>query len=480
MPWITFGLMAACAAAFAVTELVPPVSEADVARAFGEAIRFYQQHPYLELPEEFATIVFEDVRERDREPLREVLKELGRQARERGTDIAAEQRRLEELCGKALELRRNHPLRRYGLRPARRSATAFVTHMFLHVGWLHLLGNMLILYFVGPFVEDRLGRPLFTALYLGAGLVAAAAHVATHPGSDVPLVGASGAIAGVMGAFMVRFTRMRVRFFYLFGLWARGTFWAPAWTMLGLWLGQQLFMASLTGAGSTDGVAYWAHVGGFAAGAAAAFAIKRFGIEERYVEPGIRRRIERTVHANPELELALAAEEAGRLDEAWDRLRRLAIRRPDDRDAALALWRLACARDRVPEAVPAMLRAIDRASREGETDVVREQWMELVRYIPEPPADPGLLLRVARALAEGGEGAAARAAIESALQAAEKGLTAPMAVKAARLSATLDPALAERAARLALRLPGLQPGDVDEVRRLLERLARERGVAPAR
>jgi membrane associated rhomboid family serine protease len=145
-----------------------------------------------------------------------------------------------------------------------------VTLMFLHGGWLHLGGNMLYLWIFGNNVEDRLGHGRFLALYLGAGLVGTAAHVAGDPTSEVPLIGASGAISGVLGAYLLLYPFARVRMIvppFLFR-----TFKVPAWLFLGFWfVFQGIQMAGGLG---QDGrptlgeaeVAWTAHIGGFVAG----------------------------------------------------------------------------------------------------------------------------------------------------------------------------------------------------------------------
>src|SRR5207247_9669974 len=117
---------------------------------------------------------------------------------------------LERLSAKISDAAVTDPLQRWGLVPARIRPDALITHMFLHAGWLHLLGNLFILYLAGPYIEDVWGRPLFAGFYLVSGLVAALAFVLRYPGLDQPLVGASGAIAGVMGAFLVRYGRPEI------------------------------------------------------------------------------------------------------------------------------------------------------------------------------------------------------------------------------------------------------------------------------
>lgn len=140
--------------------------------------------------------------------------------------------------------------------------------MFLHGGWAHLLGNMLYLYLFGDNVEDRFGHLLFLLLYLGSGYVAAMAQVAMDPTSEIPLIGASGAIAGVLGSYLVFFPAVRVRGIIPLGFFGWFAEW-PAWIVLLLWFGLQLFngFASLGMPSGQGGVAFFAHIGGFVFGA---------------------------------------------------------------------------------------------------------------------------------------------------------------------------------------------------------------------
>ncbi|MDD8022489.1 MAG: rhomboid family intramembrane serine protease, partial [Paracoccaceae bacterium] len=138
-----------------------------------------------------------------------------------------------------------------------------VMHMFLHAGFLHLAGNMLFLWVFGDNLEDQLGHLGFALFYLMAGLAAAAAQIAVDPASTVPMVGASGAIAGVMGGYMLLFPRARVDVLLIFIVFFK-VFPIPAWVVLGVWFAFQLLNGTAASVG--DGVAYWAHIGGFVAG----------------------------------------------------------------------------------------------------------------------------------------------------------------------------------------------------------------------
>ncbi|MGO9270052.1 MAG: rhomboid family intramembrane serine protease [Terriglobia bacterium] len=152
-----------------------------------------------------------------------------------------------------------------------------LTAMFMHAGWMHIIGNMVFLRAFGPEVEDAMGPLWYLAFYLLSGLAASLAQIALAPGSTVPNLGASGAIAGVMGAFLVTYPRDRIRTVLLLGWFTRITF-IPAALLIGLWFVIQLFsqVGAVAGAQSGGGVAYAAHVGGFIFGAITARIFERF------------------------------------------------------------------------------------------------------------------------------------------------------------------------------------------------------------
>lgn len=159
----------------------------------------------------------------------------------------------------------------------------FLTSMFMHAGWLHIAGNMLYLYIFGDNVEDRMGHILFLFFYLLSGVGAGLLHLATDPSSMVPTVGASGAIAGVMGAYLVLYPKARVRSVVIL-LYIVRIMDIPAIIFLGFWFVLQFFsgVASI-GAAEGGGVAFWAHVGGFIVGIAGGF-LARLLTKDRAME----------------------------------------------------------------------------------------------------------------------------------------------------------------------------------------------------
>jgi membrane associated rhomboid family serine protease len=151
-----------------------------------------------------------------------------------------------------------------------------LSSMFLHGGWMHIIGNMLFLYVFGDNVEDAMGHARFLVFYLLCGLAAGGAQVWIDSTSQIPLVGASGAISGVLGAYIVLFPHGRIRTLIFLGYFVTVML-IPAWVQIGVWIVLQLlngFLSLGVRTEETGGVAFWAHVGGFVAGAALVFLFK--------------------------------------------------------------------------------------------------------------------------------------------------------------------------------------------------------------
>ncbi len=162
---------------------------------------------------------------------------------------------------------------RWTMIPADLEWPTLFTSLFLHGGWMHLIGNMLFLWIFGDNVEDRLGHVGYIVFYFVCGLAADAAHILSNPMSEIPTLGASGAISGVMGAYILFFPRQHVKTFIWLGLWYQDVVRTPAFLWIGFWFVQQIVL-NLFSRGGGGGVAYLAHIGGFVAGLAIAGATR--------------------------------------------------------------------------------------------------------------------------------------------------------------------------------------------------------------
>jgi membrane associated rhomboid family serine protease len=155
------------------------------------------------------------------------------------------------------------------------SFTPFLTYMFLHISWMHLIGNMWILWLFGDNLEDQMGRGRFLVFYILCGTIAGLAHGMVFPHSEVPVIGASGAVAGVMGAYFVLFTQARILTYIPPIFLIR----VPAWVYLGFWVMVQIggVTSGIINPDEYSSVAFWAHIGGFIAG----FILYRFFLKPK-------------------------------------------------------------------------------------------------------------------------------------------------------------------------------------------------------
>lgn len=318
LPWVTIGLIVVN---FVVLLITNPIvgRETDEVRARSrEVARFAREHPYLRFPEGLADVI----------PAEQPPADLPAEV------LAEQQDRLDRLFAGLRETASRSLFRAYGYVPARPNLLALITSMFLHGGWLHLIGNMLFLWLAGPSLEDRWGRIFFVILYLASGIVATSAHVALQPRGTIPVVGASGAIAGLMGAFLVRLGATRIRFFYwlFFFRIFTGTFYARAYVVLPFWLLEQFAMAF---GGEESGVAVWAHIGGFGLGVGVALVLRMTDLEAKFLAPAIEKKT--TWTPSDRLAAALGKLDRGDPEGAIRDLEALSRTRPDDVDTRMAL-----------------------------------------------------------------------------------------------------------------------------------------------
>jgi len=296
----------------------------------------------------------------------------------------------------------------FGFVPAEPTFGAVFTSMFSHGGFMHLAGNMLFLWLFGSIVEDVLGPVLFLGFYFGGQMGATLMDVGMAksfaPASlVVPRVGASGAIAAVLGLSAVCFSRVRIRVAYLFGiflLWRAGVARVPSWFFLGAWLLLQLLggMASIAFAAATaeptGGVAYWAHIGGFAAGVVGAYVLALPGkIARRDLLSGV---------------------SYGDDQEGYRRyadLHEVVRRSPDDAEAWLALARSREMHGMTAKAAEAYARAAELLLRHREPERGARAYQALLRYDPTFTFPPAAQFDVAIGFARAGEYREALAAL---------------------------------------------------------------------
>lgn len=384
LPWVSFAVIALCVFAFFSSN--KGEGRAETSERFSAAFLYYLQHPWLEPdPRLLPTKSLEAV---DEAVAAEGI--VGNP-----TESPLQQGELDRLTLEWVDATADDPVWRHALVPAAIRPETLISHLFLHGGWAHLLGNLLFLFLTAPFVEDRWGRGLFLGFYLVVGAVAGLGFAAHYPDLYRPLIGASGAIAGVMGAFMVLFARTRMKFFYWVGF-AAGTFSAPAGLMLALWGAGEILAARAADAampgGALGGTAFWAHVWGFVAGAGLALVMRtpklagqidqwRYGRELVAVDgpPA-----EQLAYASFALvEQAGDARRAGRASEAWDLLAGAVRNGPCDEILWDGFIDLARELERTDQALPVILGRLQSELQprrgEAEPELGIGAWPQLVR-----------------------------------------------------------------------------------------------------
>jgi len=260
LPWITFGIMALCLVVHIFLSMDVGARQNRLGSTAEELVRYYFNHPYLELNPEIKKLIFGGGNKDRFEAMIAAYRQMA--SRPDRQTVAAEQEKLDQMGTALLDSLNEIPYRKWGYIPADRSFLTLLTYMFIHGSWLHLLGNLLLLYITGPFIEDLWGRPIYAAFYLTMGALSALMYASHYPNFTGPLIGASGAIAGVMGAFLINFYKTKINFFYWIGFFFRGTFEAPAFVILPLWVLLEFFNASVVDSiqadgGSGGGVAHW-------------------------------------------------------------------------------------------------------------------------------------------------------------------------------------------------------------------------------
>jgi membrane associated rhomboid family serine protease len=465
-PVVSLAIIAVCLGVHLLSSMANDGSE-----LFRDAFEYYMEHPYLELGSEE---ILEEVP--DLTAFLDLFGDMG------GTEpdpeiVAEEQAILDHKVQAWVVALSNHPVRRWGLSPADFRFHQLVSHMFLHIGWFHLLGNLFIFYLGAGPIEDVWGRPLFAVFFLLSGIFAALFFVAAYPHSTLPMVGASGAVSGVVGAFLVRFWKVKIRFFYFLWFFMRiytGTFQAAAWIMLPLWLANELYWAYVSHyisqimPGESGGVAYLAHVGGFMFGALFALGVKALNLEERWVAPKIHSKI--GLEENPVLDQAAEASKQGNYKEARRVLEEELARNSGNRDAALALWDVALALEQPAKAAPRMMNLIQQELRDGEDELALQHWDELKGWVAEAPVPPRLCALMGLALLDREEEEEACTLLRGIVPRAAE-LPPMLILKVVRSAVSCDGELARSLAVAGLSHPDLGSETESELRSLVAEAA---------
>lgn len=301
------------------------------------------------------------------------------------TDDAAElQSEMDSLSLELSQARANSILDRYAFLPAHPSAISYLTANFLHGGWLHLIGNMWFLWLAGFVLEDFWGRPLYGAFYLVSGAASMQFDAWLNPGSIAPTLGASGAIAALLGAFLVRFPKMRIEMLWWFFLRPR-RFKAAAYWLLPAWLVMEVFYGSVFG--QSTGVAHWAHVGGFVFGALVGLGLRYSGWEQK-AHQEIEKEL--TLASDPDIQRASDLIDHGQLDSAEILLKEHVARKPDSVDGYNLLLQ-SCRKQNLPVAPEILEKLCAIHLKAGESELAWIAYEDYLNAGGQPfPAAPWL------------------------------------------------------------------------------------------
>jgi len=331
-PYITFALITLNVVIFLLTHGAMERQKPEIVDVHVHLILLDAMHPELQTPPDVSNFL-ESTKEKVgvgwehlASPKRPILDAWDAQIRK--VEAPQElQQEMDRLSAAFQSQEHSTILGEYAFIPARPRALPYLTANFLHSGWMHLIGNMWFLWLAGFILEDTWGRAIYSVFYLFAGAAAMQFYAWCTPGSFVPLVGASGAVAALMGGFLVRFPKLKIEmatllFFYPL------KFKMPAYWLLPLWLAAEFFYGSASGQFSP--VAHWAHVGGFLFGMLGAYVVRRSGLEQQANEA-----IESELgwKSNPDIVSASEAMDQGRLDEAAAALQKHLTANPPSLDA---------------------------------------------------------------------------------------------------------------------------------------------------
>jgi len=325
-PVVTLGIIVVTVLLHAFTSLGEAAREQRAMGAMLEARILYLQHPGLGICAPLKPYV-------GAVPALPGLPSLGNGDEPDAPDVA---KQYEAACADLAAATDGLTAQRFGYVPARANLAGLVTYVFVHADWWHVLGNMWFLFLCGLALEDRWGRLAFAVYYVVGGVVAAGAHHLLTGDPSASLIGASGAVAAAMGAFLVLFASTKIRFvaFFAFRIFS---FEAPAYVMLPMWAAVEMLYALVA---SSSGTAHWAHAGGFLFGAATAGAFRVLGVDRTLDD-----RVERAavLGGDPRIDTARALVTKGESEQAVAMLEGLAQEKKDSihvwqalRDAARA------------------------------------------------------------------------------------------------------------------------------------------------
>ncbi len=463
LPWVSFFLMACCLLVHILLSVEIANKSEELESTAKELVNYYIQHPYLKLDPDTKKILFGEKQNE------EVEKMLGTYRRRESRKIhlfrEEEQDKLNQLSQKLKDILADVPYRKYGYIPAEKNLMGLVTYMFIHGGWLHLIGNLLLLYLTGPFIEDVWGRPIFTAFYVIAGIFSGFMFSLYYPNFTGPLIGASGAIAGLMGAFLIKYWRTKIKFFFFIIIF-HGTFKAPAWLMLPIWLALEIFSANSIDSVNAEGggVAHWAHIWGFLLGVVVAAVMKRLKIEEKYVHPKIEAQVHFVDEGYKAFEEATQKINEGKQEEAYALLLTAARKNPKDKEVVEALWNQASELGKEEEAAEFYIRLIESEIRSNLMEVALVHFTGLKHKVPQASIGTTCKFRLMTFLTERQEYKEAKELASELIKEVDLNSSPGLLQNFANAASKHSPETAKKVFELCLKHPGIPDEQKDILR----------------
>jgi tetratricopeptide (TPR) repeat protein len=352
--------------------------------------------------------------------------------------------------------------------------------MFIHGGWLHLLGNLLLLYLTGPFIEDVWGRPIFIAFYIAAGIFSGFMFSLYSPNFTGPLIGASGAIAGLMGVFLIRYWKTKIKFWFFFFV-IHGTFKAPAWLMLPIWLALEIFSANRIDSVNAEGggVAHWAHIWGFIFGVVMAALMKRFKVEETHIHPKIESQVRFVDEGYKALEEAKLKINEGKTDEAYVLLLGAARKNPMNRDVVEGLWNQGKELGKEKEAEEFFSRLIESEIRRDQMDVAFVHFMDLREKVPQASISATCKFMLMKYLTERQDYKEAKELAAELIKEVDLNSSPVLLQDFASSASEHSPEVAKKVSEMCLQHPGIADFQKDALRTRLKELENRIQAAPA-
>ncbi len=473
-PWVTCGLLVLCAVASLYSNRLEKQVLSSADAAVSRAAAYWTERPYLEP----ADIIVEQL------TIEAVQSRRAEFARERsgrgsiGVPMAVRthyQEILDGLTEEAIQPLSKLPRYEMGVRASKPSGVSYLSHAFLHEGWLHLIGSGIFLFFLGAGIERVWGHALFGVFALASSVAAATGFRIGAAELDAALIGASGMIAGLLAAFVLRFAPPR----------AEASYWpvlvgALCWLTLPAVFG---WHGSIVPGPTADvelsalqRASFWSVGGGLVFGFAITAVMMLGKIESALFDTDAAPVKQPSV--DPDLAAALDARANGQSAEAFELISALLERKPEHRAALLAMWEVALELGRHSDASRAMLRVVRDEVRRNASSAV-DHWLDLTRRGLHGEAEPALLIHIALMLCEAGHRVEALGALKTALEISVHSDAPEIAARVARASRSLDRGFTEAAAWHALGSMDLSFRDRQNLENLLAELQQEESESPA-